>query len=153
MRHRIFFHVIWTTRDRVPSVDAPVATVLVRYCRAVAKQERSAIIAIGMVADHVHLVLRCHPTVSIPQLVKRLKGGSSVLANCEGHARTRPLKWASGYDVESVSMRAVPRVIDYVVSQPDRHPERAIPGWSPPAPTDVGLGNANWRDRDWRVRG
>ncbi len=134
MRHRIFFHVIWTTRDRADSIDAPVATFLVRYCRAVAKQERSAVLAIGLVTDHLHLVLRCHPTVSIPHLVKRLKGGSAVLANREGHARAKRLKWARGYDVESVSPRAVERVIDYVVSQPARHPDRAISDWCSPEP-------------------
>lgn len=131
MRDRLYVHVVWITRDREPTIDARVATFLARYLRAVARQERAGFHALGMVRTHVHLLLQLHPTTNISRLLQRLKGGSSVLANREGHAGTRPLRWAKGYDIESVSPRALGAARAYVLGQAKHHPQDAIPGWDP----------------------
>jgi REP element-mobilizing transposase RayT len=134
MRDRIYVHVIWTTRDRQPTIDPRVAAFLARYLTAVARQERTGVHALGIVRTHVHLLLQLHPTTSISRLMQRLKGGSSVLANREGHAGTRPLRWAKGYDIESVSPRALGAARAYVLGQARHHPEEAISGWDPTTP-------------------
>ena len=86
--------------------------------------------ALGMVQTHVHLLLQLHPTTSIPRLMQRLKGGSSVLANREGHAGQRPLRWSRGYNIVSISPRALDAVRAYVLDQARHHPGEAIVGWS-----------------------
>jgi putative transposase len=131
MRDRIYVHIVWTTRDRLPLINAGVATFLARYLPAVARQERAGMHALGMVSTHVHLLLKLHPTSSISRLLQRLKGGSSVLANREGHAGPRPLRWAKGYNIESVSPGAIESARAYVLGQAKRHPQEAIPGWDP----------------------
>lgn len=137
MRDRLYVHLVWTTRDREPTIDAKVAAFLARYLRAVARQERAGTHALGIVQTHVHLLLQLHPTTCIPKLVQRLKGGSSVLANREGHVTGRPLRWERGYNIESVSPRALERVRAYVLGQAHRHPGEAIPGWEN-EPSEVG---------------
>ena len=130
MRDRIYVHVVWTTRERQPLIDLAVARFLARYFRAVANQERAGIHALGLVTTHVHVVLQLHPTTSISKLLQRLKGGSSVLSNREGHSPVaRPLRWAKGYNIESVSPRGLVAARTYVLSQSQRHPQDAIPGW------------------------
>jgi len=130
MRHRLYVHVVWTTRDRAPLITAPAAIFLSRFLPAVAAQERGAVLALGLVSTHVHLLLRLHPLASIPRLLQRLKGGSATLAEREGHCVAGTvLRWAKGYDLESVSPRAVPRVLEYVSRQAERHPSVAIDGW------------------------
>ena len=129
MRDRLYVHIVWTTRGREPTITAQVAAFLARYLRAVARQERAGLHALGMVQTHVHLLLQLHPTTGISRLMQRLKGGSSVLANREGHAGSRPLRWEKGYNIESVSPRALDAVQVYVLGQATRHPDEAIPGW------------------------
>ena len=51
MWHRLYFHVVWTTRDREPLIDARYAVFLSRFLRAVARQERSQILEIGLVGE------------------------------------------------------------------------------------------------------
>ena len=131
MRHSLYVHVVWTTRDREPLIDARIAGFVWRYCRQVAVQERAAILAGGIVATHMHLLVRLHPLTNIPQMIQRMKGGTAVIATKEGHApRDRPLRWAKGYAIHSVSSRAVPAVREYVRRQADRHPKDAIPDWA-----------------------
>lgn len=130
MRHRLYVHIVWTTREREPLIDADVARFLCRYLRAIAQQERSRVLEIGMVATHVHLLLTLHPLTNIPRLVMRLKGGSATLANREGHADLqRPLRWADGYSIASVSPGLLERTREYLRHQPQHHPAEAIVGW------------------------
>ena len=85
MRSRLFYHLVWTTRGRQSMLDAPSARFLDRYLRAVARQERVRVLAVGAVTTHVHVLFEAHPTTSLPRLIQRFKGGSSVLINRERH--------------------------------------------------------------------
>lgn len=132
MRHRLFVHLVWTTRDRAPLIDARVAEFLSRYLRDVAAQERTRVVALGMVQTHVHMLQRIHPQSSLTRLVQRLEGGSAAVARKKGHSPVaRPLRWARGYSIDSVSPRAVEIVRDYVLAQPEHHPAEAIERWAP----------------------
>jgi REP element-mobilizing transposase RayT len=133
MRHRLFVHLVWTTRERAARIDARVAGFLERYLREVARQERARVLALGVVSTHVHLLLRVHPQTALPRLVQRIKGGSAVLAEREGYSRRgMSLRWARGYNLESVSPRALELVRSYVETQAQHHPAEAIVGWPPP---------------------
>lgn len=130
MRHRIYVHLVWTTRDRAPLIDAPTAVFLERFLSSVAHQERTQLLALGIVSTHVHLLLRLHPTTVIPRLLQRLKGGSAVVATRECNRPVRQaLLWARGYNIQSVSEQALERVRAYVDGQAFHHPLEAIVGW------------------------
>lgn len=79
MYHRLYCHIVWTTREREPLIDSGLARFLTRYLRTIARQERAHILEIGMVATHVHLLMRIDQGTSLPRLLQRLKGGSSYL--------------------------------------------------------------------------
>jgi putative transposase len=127
MRHRIHVHVTWTTRQREPLIDAAAMGILERLLPSIARQERAVVLELGVVRTHVHLLLRLDPTTCIPRLLQRLKGGSSVIVNRERGSTARcALRWAKGYNIDSISPRAVPAVRAYVRDQAIRHPEQAI---------------------------
>jgi len=94
-----------------------------------ARKERCYVLEIGCVRDHVHVLVRLHPTVSVARLVRRLKGASSAVADQERHGVTERLYWATGYAIQSVSLSHLDGVRRHLRSQPDRHPQMAIPGW------------------------
>jgi len=129
MRSRLFYHIIWTTRGRQPALGDGAARFLDRYLRAVARQERSRVIALGIVATHVHVLVETHPTTPLPRLVQRFKGGSSVLINREGHAGNgRVVRWAKGYTIHTVGPRGLEPARAYVLGQESRHPAERIVG-------------------------
>ena len=133
MRHRIYVHFAWTARDREPLITAEVAMFLDRFLRAVARQERSEVIACGFVRSHAHVLARLHATTSIPRLLQRWKGGSATLAGKEGVTRARGLAWDKWYSATTVSPKQLAAVAAYVTHQAAHHPTEAIPGWSPEA--------------------
>ena len=78
MYHRLYCHIVWTTREREPLIDSGLARFLTRYLRTIARQERAHILEIGMVATHIHLLMRIDQGTSLPRLLQRLKGGTGL---------------------------------------------------------------------------
>jgi putative transposase len=134
VRHRLYVHLVWTTREREPLIDSELARFLCRFLRAIARKERAYILEIGMVQTHLHLLARVHPTVPISTLVKRLKGASSAVAAKEGLGKHGRLYWGKGYSVDSVSGRALGSVRTYLRDQQAHHPNEAIAGWEGDVP-------------------
>jgi REP element-mobilizing transposase RayT len=125
----LYAHLTWTTLGRQPLIDAAVADMLRRFLPAQAERFGVLVMALGIVRDHVHMLLFLPAGCPIAQLVQALKGASARVANRDGVASAdRPLRWARGYDLRSVSPQAVARVAEYVRDQGDRHPLSRIPG-------------------------
>jgi putative transposase len=127
MATRIYVHITWTTRDRRPMITAATKRFLQRFLVAEAARHGARSLALDMVSDHVHVVLELPAAFDLPRLVQGLKGASARLINANESLTAVGLRWARGYDARSVSPSGLGRVIAYVKSQSDRHPDRAIP--------------------------
>ncbi len=131
MHHRLYYHLVWTTRAREPLIDAGLAGFLCRFLRAMAARESAQILEMGIVSTHVHLLIRAEPVTDLPKLIQLLKGASSHLGRKEGHSNSgKQLRWAQGYSLETVGERQLPLVREYIRSQPARHRADAIHDWS-----------------------
>ena len=130
MYHRILVHIVWTTRERVPTIDRAYAAYLSEHLPIIARQERARVLELGIVATHLHLLLRLHPTTVIPRLLQRMKGGTAHGINRRLAPGAPVLRWAKGYSVQSVSPRHRESAAAYVRDQHLHHPGEAIPGWA-----------------------
>jgi REP element-mobilizing transposase RayT len=92
----------------------------------IARRHNTRVIALGIVRNHVHLVVELPPRSDVPRLVQGLKGASARIANRDGLMPRARLRWADGYDLRSLGVRDLRRAIQYVRTQSDRHPELAI---------------------------
>lgn len=80
----------------------------------------------GIVGDHVHVVLRLPAINNIPRMAQGFKGASARLANRDGLMPRAPLRWAEGYDLRSVGVRQLRTVVEHVENQASRHPNLAV---------------------------
>src|SRR5947208_15948287 len=123
---RLYAHLTWTTLRRLPLLNPDVARFLERFIRQEAMRHGSRVLELGIVSNHVHVVLQLPPVVDIPRLVQGLKGASARIANRDGVMPRAKLQWATGYDLRSLSIRDVKRAMTYVCSQDQRHPDMAL---------------------------
>ena len=107
----------WTTHDRERLIDVDGAAFLSRFLRVTAKRHGAEVLAMGVVADQLHLVLHLHQAVDVPRLVQGLKGASARVGNRDGVFQKRKLRWAQGYDLRSISPGQLHRAIRYVQTQ------------------------------------
>ena len=77
-------------------------------------------IKIGGTKDHIHILVNIHPSVSVSNVVKEVKGFSSfIIAN-----KIQPeslFRWQSGYGVISISPQGISRISKYITDQKEHH--------------------------------
>ncbi len=118
---RLYYHLVWGTKNRLPLIDNELEKQLFPYLVAKAREMESYVYAINGWEDHVHIVNSIPPKYSIAQVVKRLKGASSH--DFEG------LWWQRGYGVLSLGERQRPIAIAYVENQKIHHAQKTTISW------------------------
>ncbi len=114
---------------------APTASAL--STRANPRELGATIIALGGVADHVHLLVRLPLTISVAQAVKDIKGSSGHLLARIAMERDTFFKWQGSYGAFSVSFRDLDMIVEYINHQEEHHAQRSlIPDWELPPPED-----------------
>ena len=121
MPFRFYAHLSWTTWARLPLIDENVANFLGPFLLAEAKRHGARVVEIGIVRDHVHLLVELPPVYDAPRLVQGLQGASARIANRDGHAGRGSLRWEKGYDFRSVGIRQLAGVTAYVRDQELKH--------------------------------
>ena len=121
---RLFYHIVWATRDRLPLITPEIEVEVHRQVRFAAQRSQVLVHAIGGTTDHIHLVGSIPPSVAVATAVGRIKGGSA-------HALNRLLGsttfgWQAEYGVVSLGERHLSRVVAYVHDQPRRHATRDL---------------------------
>ncbi|HVT05312.1 MAG TPA: IS200/IS605 family transposase [Thermoanaerobaculia bacterium] len=73
----ILYHITFATFDRKPTIASSFRDRFHTYLGGIANNLRAKALEIGGVADHVHLMIEAGPTLSVADLVGKLKSNSS----------------------------------------------------------------------------
>ena len=120
---RLFYHFVWTTKNREPWLTPDIVESVYRFLRSEAKKLYVPLFVIGGTADHVHILAAVGPAVSPAAFMKQLKGSSSRFIPLEFK---RPFAWQDGYGVFSVSEQNVPDVKTYIDQQQQHHADGGL---------------------------
>lgn len=110
---RLFYHLIWATKNRQPLITPVTETALFRYLEQKARELECELFATNGWEDHIHLVLEIPAKFSVAEVIQRLKGASSH--------EFPDLYWQRGYGALTISEHNLTVVIDYVRQQKERH--------------------------------
>ncbi len=116
----VTLHFVWATSDRLPLVEPDMERELYRYISAVCRNDRCDVLAIGGMPDHVHLLVTFGTTVSISDLMRHVKGGSSRFVS----ETLRPgnwFQWQASYGVFAVEPKNRDKLIAYINNQKQHH--------------------------------
>ncbi len=122
---QLYLHLVWATWDRLPRITPELQPRIYSALHAHGTRLNADVLAIGGMSDHVHLLVRFPTTISISDLVQKLKGASSHLVT---HVirHPDPFKWQGGYGAFTLSRSLVPRVRAYVLNQERHHREGTL---------------------------
>jgi putative transposase len=121
----VLVHVIFSTKDRAPILDASVLPALNGYLATVARSSGCECIRVGGVADHVHLAVRMSRTITIAQLVEELKTSSSKWLKTQSPALTG-FAWQGGYGAFSIGPASLETLTRYIDTQEEHHRKRSF---------------------------
>jgi len=117
---QICYHIVFSTKDRVPALTADKRENLFRYTWGILKNKDCHLYRIGGVEDHVHILTSLHPTVALADLVKDIKVATSMWINQE-KIFPQFSHWQDGYGAFTVSHSDKEVVIEYIKDQEEHH--------------------------------
>jgi len=119
----VLVHLVFSTKDRRPCLDAEVRHALYAYLAGVAAKVNCECYRVGGIADHVHLAIRLSRTICVAEMVEELKSSSSRWLKTESPALSK-FAWQKGYGAFSVGPSDLNALIEYIDTQEDHHRKR-----------------------------
>ena len=117
---QLYLHIVWATWDRLPLITEAIKPRLYAAIAAKCRELKCVPLAIGGIADHVHLLVRLHTTVAVATLVKEVKGASSHLVTHE-ITPDQFFKWQGSYGALTLRKSEAPDVQAYIERQVEHH--------------------------------
>ena len=121
----ILCHIIFSTKNREASINAGFASELYAYAGGIIRDEKGKLLAAGGTENHLHLLSVLPASMSLSELMRKVKGNSSAWINknrkVPGH-----FAWQTGYGAFSVSESAKKDVMHYIARQCEHHRHRSF---------------------------
>ena len=113
-------HVIFSTKDRIKYLRETHRNEVFSYMGGIARNIGAQAVNIGGYDDHVHLLIKASPSLSIADVVRVVKTNSSRWIHAT-HALNPAFAWQDGYSAFSVSESCVGEVVAYISRQAEHH--------------------------------
>jgi REP element-mobilizing transposase RayT len=72
-----YFHLIWSTKQRLPHISSDVQSRLYPYLGAITRNHSGKLLEIGGMSDHVHLLIELSLLDKFSHFIRDLKASSS----------------------------------------------------------------------------
>ncbi len=122
-----FMHCVFSTKERRPLLTAAIRERLWPYLGGVARQNEIKALAIGGVADHVHLLLSLPTTISVSKAIQLIKGNSSKwLRETFPELRANEFAWQERFGSFSIGVAGVEDTVRYIRTQEEHHRKKTF---------------------------
>ena len=112
--------IVFSTAGRRPWIREKIRERLHAYLGGIARENGMAALAVGGVADHVHVLLSLSRTASVSKAVQLLKAGSSKWVN-ENFSTIGRFSWQEGFGAFSIGLSQKERTVAYIHAQAEHH--------------------------------
>jgi len=119
------YHCVWSTKGRRPVLTAEIQNRLWPYLGGIARANKTPALAIGGMADHVHILLSLPTTLTISKAIQLLKGNSSKWLH-EEFKELRLFNWQEGYGAFTIGMSGVGETKNYIATQAEHHQKKTF---------------------------
>ncbi len=116
----LLYHIIFSTKDRIPLISAEFEEELYRYIGGIIRTEGGVQLEIGGTTDHIHILAKFKPAISVSEMLAKIKANSSKWLN-ENKVKLRKFGWQEGYAAFTVSESQAPTVREYIRNQEEHH--------------------------------
>lgn len=114
----VLVHAVFSTKDRTPWITPEIRQELHPYLVGVLQNIGCPSIQTGGVEDHVHILFRMSRTITLSQVIEKVKTSSSKWVKTKGLPN---FAWQAGYGAFSVGPGEADRIIAYIKGQAEHH--------------------------------
>jgi len=117
---QITYHIVFGTKNRVPSIPLDHRRDLYAYIHGVIKNRKGQVLRINGMRDHIHILMSLHPAMALSDLVKEVKTASNIWMKEQDVFRSFE-QWQEGYGAFTHSVSDRVRLIEYIKNQESHH--------------------------------
>ena len=114
----LLYHIVYATKERAPLITDGLRPRLHEYLGGTVRGLEGVALEVNGTADHVHLLVRIRPVISVSEFLSKLKSNSSGWAKKQTLGR---FAWQARFGGFTVSESQVDRVRRYIRNQQEHH--------------------------------
>ena len=120
-------HCVFSTKERRSWLAPAIRERLWPYLGGIARENGMKALAIGGVADHVHLLLSLPATLAVSKAMQLLKGNSTKwLRETFPELRSQGFAWQEGFGAFSIGVSGVEDTTRYIRTQEEHHRKKSF---------------------------
>jgi putative transposase len=124
---KLYYHIVWGTKDRLPLIEPDYEADLYRAIVAKAQELESIVHAVGGTQDHIHLAVSVPPKVAMAPFIGAIKGNSSHFVNHVVQPGFQ-FNWQDEYGVLSFSEKNLSASVKNIHNQKKHHVDGSVVG-------------------------
>ena len=117
---QIYIQVVFAVKGRKNLISKNNREELHKYIMGIISNRNQKLMAVFAMPDHVHILVSMSPNISISDLVRDIKAGSSKFIN-DNKWTFGKFNWQEGYGAFSYSKSSVDNVVTYILNQEEHH--------------------------------
>lgn len=122
---QIYIQIVFAVKGRENLIRETFREELQKYITGIVTNRQQKLYAVYCMPDHVHLLVSIQPTISLSDLVRDIKAGSSGFVNERKWLKSK-FSWQEGYGAFSYSQSQVDSVVNYILNQPEHHRKKSF---------------------------
>ena len=123
--YQLYYHIVFAVSNREATIMESWREELYKYITGAIRNQGCELIAIGGMADHIHILVQIPPKITISSFVQSLKIQSTNWIN-EKHFCKGKFGWQEGYGAFTASRSHVPQIKNYIFNQKSHHKQKAF---------------------------
>ena len=122
---QVYIHIVFTVKGRQNLIRPEIREELHKYITGIITNRDQKLLSIFCMPDHTHLLIGLKPSISISDLVRDIKAGSSKFINDTKLIKGK-FSWQEGFGVFSYSRSQIDIVIKYILNQEQHHTNKTF---------------------------
>lgn len=117
---QLYIQIVFAVKGRENLISKVNREELHKYITGIVQNRDQKLLSIFCMPDHVHLLISIKPTISISDLVRDIKAGSSKFINDSKWIKGK-FNWQEGFGAFSYSKSQIDAVVKYILNQEEHH--------------------------------
>ncbi|KOF03033.1 transposase [Roseivirga seohaensis subsp. aquiponti] len=122
---QVYIQIVFAVKGHQNLIQPKNKETLQKFITGIVKNRGQKLLAIHSMPDHTHLLVGLEPNISISDLVRDVKPGSSKFINESDWVKEK-FNWQVGYGAFSYSRSQIDNVIKYINNQVEHHQKRTF---------------------------
>ncbi|WP_310377710.1 IS200/IS605 family transposase [Flavobacterium sp.] len=122
---QVYIQIVFAVKGRQNLIAKENREELHKFITGIITNREQKLIAIFAMPDHVHILIGMKPNISISDLVRDIKAGSSKFINDSKWINGK-FNWQEGFGAFSYSKSSIDNVVKYILTQEEHHNKKTF---------------------------